>query len=464
MQQAPGFAAGRGRAIDLKLRLTLRVAALAAICFLAVAAYALFDSDRLARAKVSRIAEIVAKDISLQQAQAQWYSLSSDRTPDLQRVAAPLMEPGLCVAYQDKTGAFRQGICNGTLSDEVAAPQSYAALYRAIFHPGQPISKPLLIGGETRGVATAMLDPAAQIGQSWRETSRLLSVMAFTLAGLCLAVYAALARALRPTHVIRGGLKQLAANDLSARLPNFDLAELSAISDVFNALAQKLETTLAERNALTRQLIAVQDEERRHLARELHDEFGQSLTAIAAQAAAAAHTAERECPPLHEECRGILRTTSGMMSVLRGALIRLRPPDIEELGLALSLEGLVASWNSFEKDRTQFDLAIVGPVHDLPQSISASLYRIAQEAITNAAKHARARHVQLRVEVLQTDIILSVEDDGETMLHGLPPKAGMGLLGMQERVASLGGTLCFTRRAEGGARLIATIPNVGPEQ
>lgn len=464
MQQAPDPVAARGRAIDLKLRLALRVAALAAICFLAVAAYALFDSDRLARAKVSRIAEIVAKDISLQQAQAQWYSLSSDRTPDLQRVAAPLMEPGLCVAYQDKTGAFRQGICNGTLSDEVAAPQSYAALYRAIFHPGQPISKPLLIGGETRGVATAMLDPAAQIGQSWRETSRLLSVMAFTLAGLCLAVYAALARALRPTHVIRSGLKQLAANDLSARLPNFDLAELSAISDVFNALAQKLETTLAERNALTRQLIAVQDEERRHLARELHDEFGQSLTAIAAQAAAAAHTAERECPPLHEECRGILRTTSGMMSVLRGALIRLRPPDIEELGLALSLEGLVASWNSFEKDRTRFDLAIVGPVDDLPQSISASLYRIAQEAITNAAKHARARHVQLRVEVLQTDIILSVEDDGETMLHGLPPKAGMGLLGMQERVASLGGTLCFTRRAEGGARLVATIPNVGLEQ
>jgi signal transduction histidine kinase len=463
LQQGPDLVAGRGRAIDLKLRLALRVAALAAICFLAVAAYALFDSDRIARAKVSRIAEIVAKDISLQQSQAQWYSLSSDRTPDLQRIAAPLMEPGLCVAYQDNSGAFRQGVCNGTLGDETAAPESYAALYRAIFHPGEPISKPLLIGGETRGVATAMLDPAAQIGQSWRETSRLLSVMAFTLAGLCLAVYAALARALRPTRIIRSGLKQLAANDLSARLPNFDLAELSAISDVFNTLAQKLEAALAERNALTRQLIAVQDEERRHLARELHDEFGQSLTAIAAQAASAAHTAERDCPPLHEECRGILRTTSGMMSTLRGALIRLRPPDIEELGLALSLESLVASWNGFEKGRTRFDIAIIGPVDDLPQSICAGLYRIAQEAITNAAKHARARLVQLRVEIRQSDIVLSVEDDGEARGDSLPPKAGMGLLGMQERVASLGGKLCFERRAEGGARLVATIPNIGPE-
>jgi signal transduction histidine kinase len=463
LQQAPDLVAGRGRAIDLKLRLALRVAAVAAICFLAVAAYALFDSDRLARAKVSRIAEIVAKDISLQQAQAQWYSISSDRAPDLQRIAAPLMEPGLCVAYQDKAGAFRQGVCNGILGDEVAAPDSYAALYRAIFHPGEPVSKPLLIGGETQGIATAMLDPAAQIGESWRETSRLLSVMAFTLAGLCLAVYAALARALRPTHTIRSGLKQLAANDLSARLPKFDLAELSAISDVFNTLAQKLEAALAERNALTRQLIAVQDEERRHLARELHDEFGQSLTAIAAQAAAAAHTAERDCPPLHEECRGILRTTSGMMSALRGALIRLRPPDVEELGLALSLESLVASWNGFEKDRTRFDIAIVGQVDDLPQSVCVSLYRIAQEAITNAAKHAHARHVRLRIEARQADIILSVEDDGEAMSGNPPPKAGMGLLGMQERVASLGGTLRFERRAEGGARLVATIPNNGPE-
>jgi signal transduction histidine kinase len=461
LQQVPEFVASPARAIDLKLRLALRVAALAAACFLAVAAYALFDSDRAARAKASRIAEIVAKDISLQQAQAQWYSLSANATPDLQRVAAPLMEPGLCIAYRNNVGDFRQGICNGALADETVAPESFAALYRAIFHPGQPVSMPLLIEGKTSGVAVATFDPATQIGQSWRETSRLLSIMAFALAGLCLAVYAALARALRPTRVIRAGLTQLAANDLSARLPSFDLAELSAISDVFNALAQKLQAALAERNALTRKLIAVQDEERRHLARELHDEFGQSLTAIAAQAAAAAHTAEREFPPLFEECRGISRTTAGMMETLRGALVRLRPPDIEELGLTLSLESLVASWNGVEKGRTRFDIAIIGKVDDLPPSVCASLYRIAQEAITNAAKHARASCVQLRLEAGHAEIILSVEDDGEAVNENLAPRAGMGLLGMQERVVSLGGTLRFERRPAGGARLVATIPNLG---
>jgi signal transduction histidine kinase len=471
LQQVPEFVTGATRVVDLKLRLAMRVAALAAVCFLAVAAYALFDSDRAVRAKASRIAEIVAKDIALQQAQAQWYSLSPNITPDLQRVATPLMEPGLCIAYRDKAGAFRQGICNGALADEIVAPESFAALYRAIFHPGEPTSMPLLVEGEPRGVAVATFDPATQIGQSWREASRLLSIMAFALAGLCLAVYAALARALRPTYVIRAGLAQLAANDLSARLPQFDLAELSAISDVFNALAQKLQVTLAERNALTRKLIEVQDEERRHLARELHDEFGQSLTAIAAQAASAALTAERECLPLLEECRGISRTTAGMMQTLRGALVRLRPPDVAELGLTLSLESLVASWNGFEKGRTRFDIAVTGKVDDLPPSVCANLYRIAQEAITNAAKHAQARRVQLCLEAGSAEIVMSVEDDGDAtgiaskagVTNAGSTKAGLGLLGIQERIVSLGGTLCFERLAAGGIRLVATIPNRGSE-
>jgi signal transduction histidine kinase len=454
--------AGRPRTVDLKLRLALRVAALAAVCFIAVAAYALFDSDRIAGAKASRIAEIVARDLSLQQSQAQWLSVSITPTPDLERVAA-LMEPGLCIAYRDNAGAFRQGVCSGALADEIAAPESFASLYRAIFRPGEPVSVPVLVAGNPSGVAVATFDPVTQIGQSWREASRLLSIMAVALAGLCLAVYAALARALRPTLAIEAGLKQLAANDLSARLPRFDLAELSAISEVFNTLAQKLQAALAERNALTRKLIEVQNEERRHLARELHDEFGQSLSAIAAQAAAAAHTAERESPTLREECRGISRTTAHLMETLRGALVRLRPPDVEELGLKLSLESLVASWNAFEKGRTRFDIAVIGDLDGLPTSACASLYRVAQEAITNAAKHARARHVQLRLEANGADIVLTVEDDGEAAGSNLAPKTGMGLLGMQERVVSLGGTLQFERQAAGGARLVARIPNRRPE-
>jgi signal transduction histidine kinase len=99
----------------------------------------------------------------------------------------------------------------------------------------------------------------------------------------------------------------------------------------------------------------------------------------------------------------------------------------------------------------------------LPPGVCASLYRIAQEAITNAAKHAHASHVQLCLEAGHADIVLSVEDDGEATRGGLAPKPGLGLLGMQERVVSLGGTLRFERQAAGGARLVATIPNTESE-
>src|SRR6478735_5253190 len=189
LQQASNSAASRPPAIDLKLRLTLRVAALAAICFIAVAAYALFDSDRVAKAKAGRIAEIVARDLSLQQSQAQWLSVSISSTPDLQAIAA-LMEPGLCIAYRDNTGAFRQGVCSGAPADEMTAPEIFASLYRAVFRPGEPVSIPVVVAGSNRGMAVANFDPATQIGQSWREASRLLSIMAFALAGLCVAVYA----------------------------------------------------------------------------------------------------------------------------------------------------------------------------------------------------------------------------------------------------------------------------------
>lgn len=182
MRQASSSAASRPPAIDLKLRLTLRVAALGAICFVAVAAYALFDSDRVAKAKAGRIAEIVARDLSLQESHAKWLSVSISSTPDLQAVAA-LMEPGLCIAYRDRFGAFRQGVCSGAPAEEMAAPQIFASLYRTVFRPGEPVSMPVVVAGSTRGMAVANFDPATQIGQSWREASRLLSIMAFALTG-----------------------------------------------------------------------------------------------------------------------------------------------------------------------------------------------------------------------------------------------------------------------------------------
>lgn len=453
--------------LDLKFRLTMRIVALSALCFVAASAYVLFDAERSARARIGRIAEIAAKDLELQQSKMHWIVEPSAAFPDLQTIAPPLMEPGLCIAYRANDGAILQRFCSGAQNSDADPPAVFTSLYRRLFNPAREAAQPVFFDGRKLGEAIASVDAETLSAQAWREASHLLTVMGVTLLLLCGLVYASLARALRPTRAILAGLERIAANDLSARLPLFDLAELSAIQGAFNHLAEGLERTVAERSELTCKLIALQDDERKYLARELHDEFGQGLAAIRALAASAGQTAAQECPAILPECESIERTAGHMTETLRGALFRLRPPDVDELGLAASLEGLIAGWNGRSRGGARFEIKLCGTFEDLPAAFSASLYRIAQEALTNAAKHADATRVVLELTKREAppspnggtmEIELAVSDDGKAREADPAVKPGMGLLGMRERVATLGGKLTFEAAPKSGAVLCVVIP------
>jgi signal transduction histidine kinase len=448
---------------DLKVRLTLRVAAVSALCFAAIAAYFLVEADRTAQARISGIAEVAARTLELQQNKIQWVNNPRADFPDLDNVAASVMTPGLCLAFRTSGGDVLQRFCGGAPSPASAPPLAFAAAYRTLFDPGREAARPVTFRGTKIGDAVAWVDPAVQTAEAWHDAGRLMAALAIALPLLCVLVYAALARALRPTRLIAAGLERIAANDLNARLPPFDLAELSAVRDVFNQLVENLGMALAERSELTRRLIALQDEERRYLARELHDEFGQSLAAIRALAASARQTAVQECPSLLPECDGIGRTATDMMETLRGALFRLRPPDVDELGLVASLEGLIAGWNGRSRGQPRFEIGFSGTFDELPGAIGANLYRIVQEALTNAAKHADATRVALQLAMCRpapdsagNEVELVIDDDGRP--NGPAVKSGMGLLGMRERVAALGGRLTFETRPDNGSVLHVVIP------
>jgi signal transduction histidine kinase len=435
--------------------------------------YVLFDTDRSARARIDTIAVITARALELQQSKMNSVNNPRSEFPDLQTIATPLMAPGLCIAYRANSSGFLQRLCGGTQSDDADPPTSFAALYRNLFDPGREAARSVLFRGEKVGEALVWADPAALTAEAWHEVGRLIAVMVVTLLVLCGLVYAALARALRPTRLICAGLERIAANDLSTRLPPFDLAELSAIRDVFNHLAESLAMALTERRELTCRLIALQDDERRHLARELHDEFGQCLVAIRALAASAGQSAAQEYPGLWSECDSIARTATHMMETLRGTLFRLRPPDVDELGLAASLEGLIAGWNGRGRGQTRFEIRLCGAFERLPVAFGANLYRIAQEAITNAAKHAEATRVVLHLTMREArstpgdrlikEIELTVDDDGRAGDHDQTVKSGMGFLGMRERVATLGGQLSFESGGKRGSTLRVVIPVVPAE-
>jgi signal transduction histidine kinase len=288
----------------------------------------------------------------------------------------------------------------------------------------------------------------------------MVSIAAAMALGISLLAILLIGHALMPARSIVRGLRRLEHGDHRHRLPAFGATEFSHIARAVNDLAGRLAATTAERVALTKRLFQVQEEERRALARDLHDEFGQCLTATAALAAAIEAGATPSRPDLADDARAIARITGQMMTTLRSALARLRSQDLEELGLQASLAQLVAQWNASTTRRAVFHLDVTGDLTAVPAEAAVNIYRIAQECLTNAARHGKPQHVHLRVshgeEVLDA-VAVSVEDDGGGDAAQAHTASGHGILGIRERIAALGGSLSIAPAAH-GIRVAAVIP------
>jgi glucose-6-phosphate-specific signal transduction histidine kinase len=268
---------------------------------------------------------------------------------------------------------------------------------------------------------------------------------------------------LRPTREILAGLHRLEQGDLATRLPSLRLRELQRMGESFNRLAASLQQSIADRAELTRKLVNLQEDERRHLSRELHDEFGQCLAAINAIAANITLTAKRERSSLGREGDNLSRIAGHMMHALRNMLNRLRPPGIDELGLVESIEGLVSQYGG---RGTQVELEASGSFGDVPETVTVSVYRIVQECLTNVVKHSGATRVKVKLgwtEALPQHpdgraIEVSVEDDGNADELAFARSPGLGLLGMRERVTALGGQLTLRTGQPRGMVVNARIP------
>ncbi|MFN3625963.1 MAG: histidine kinase [Hyphomicrobium sp.] len=468
IQRAPA----RKRPMDLKRSLIVRIAIVASLCSALVTAFALIETHQEARRHGATTADIVAKQLELQLLRINAGFDLSNRFPDWDTVLSNGSASGQCVSFYDERGEMRRSNCVGVGPSEEQAPAWFQKLSALFFSPGDPVARDVAHKGTTYGRVVVTSAPEAVVARIWREIKHPLILTFLTVASLAISVYIALARALAPTQDVIAGLNKLASGDLSYRLPDFNLAELQRISEVVNQLAQKIETVLAEQSELSARLVDTQEDERRHLARELHDEFGQNLAAISALAASIERTAEEQCQELRGEARSLAHISMSMMQSLRGTLLRLRPADFEKFGLAESLRQLVDVWSASRRRQTRFELEIPARL-DLPDNAAIHIYRIAQEGLTNAAKHAGASTVRLRVEPIAMPeqhaedargIRLTIEDDGRGRdAHDAEPAGGRGLINMRERVAALGGTIAFDDRAGAGLIVRVVVPVVAQE-
>ena len=224
------------------------------------------------------------------------------------------------------------------------------------------------------------------------------------------------------------------------------------------AAEARAATLLAHNRELSHQLIGVQERERLVLARELHDELGQGCSAIRVETALLRRCARAEDVALLAAAARADMAAQTLYQQVRELLRRLRPADLDALGLEAALQALCGAWSR----RTGVDcrLTLQGLARPLPDLVNITVYRIVQESLTNVQRHAQAREVTLQLRLDATDgLQLQLRDDGV----GMDPQAatpGLGLLGCTERAAMVGGQLRVIAAPGSGVQLHLHIPAV----
>jgi signal transduction histidine kinase len=233
----------------------------------------------------------------------------------------------------------------------------------------------------------------------------------------------------------------------------------SGIAVASARLLGQLRASLARRRrelaALSTRLMTAHEEERQRLSRELHDEFGQSLTAVNAYL----WLIERQpgdVDALRARTSEARRVVSRTLSAMRELSQLLRPSVLDDFGLVPSLESQLTAFA--ERHGLAVTFAADGMPERLPPELETALYRIAQEALTNVARHARARRVRVTLTLRDREVRLDVEDDGVGFPLRPPngSRPGTGLIGIRERVRALGGSVSLS--SSGGARLRVVVP------
>jgi len=233
---------------------------------------------------------------------------------------------------------------------------------------------------------------------------------------------------------------------------------LISVSGVWLNLSE-LRVADAKLQLLARQVVRFQEDERAHLARELHDGASQTLVSAKLLVESAVDQIERErrvAPPALS--RALTRLKESLDEVRRISH-RLRPAMLDELGLPAALELLTRE--AEDAGATPVHLSVEGEPAPLPEEVKTALFRVSQEALANVAKHARARHVEVALDFARDGVALRIRDDGqgfEVDRIQLDPNRGIGLRNMRERLASIGGTFEVLATPGAGTLLLAKVP------
>ncbi len=357
------------------------------------------------------------------------------------------------------------------------APAWFERLLNKTMPQWQPKIRTLSINNQLLAKLIITPDPSYEYAEIWKQMTELLVLLALFFICVNLIIAWAIAQAIKPTTSILAALDNIEKGDLDIRLPHFQLPELARIGQKFNHMIETLQKSIQQNHTLTQQLINLQEAERKNLARDLHDEFGQCLTAIQTDASVILKHAITKYPELQASACAISDLSRHLMDLVSGLLQKLRPGVLDELGLVAALRDLV------DNAQVRFgDIAFALNIHNatdlgkqtigetaLSEAQSLVAYRLVQECLTNIARHAQASIVEINVSPLEnankTGITIEVRDNGKGFDVNKAESTGylgFGLLGMRERVEGLGGKFVIESSANQGSVIQAWIPLKAP--
>ena len=312
-------------------------------------------------------------------------------------------------------------------------------------------------------------DTSRSIVDAWDDMVRLVALSAIMLVVVNGLAFWIVGRALAPFPVIANGLERIQRGDLAFRLPPLKGHEAGVIGAAFNRMAQAVEdkvlaerkareaeTRLEERQEMARIVEQKVEEERRLIAHELHDEFGQSVTAIRSLAQAIATQGGMRDPATGEAAKLISDEAARLYDNMHGLIPRLTPLSLDTLGLANTLDNLFKDWQR-RNPTTALSLRQNFSA-DLGPSVALAIYRVVQEGLINALRHAQASRIETSVESDAKSIVVTLADDGVGLPADWSRPGHFGLRGLAERVERLGGTFTVSNSPNSGVKLRAEIP------
>lgn len=451
----------------LVLQLVARLLVIVALCLGAATIWATFDAyrsvDRATAASAQRVAQALGAlywhELLLRSSRTREHLVPVPEWRTLEMMK--LISPGVCVEFQPAT-AFEKPLCGQSQGIGRTPPRWFASIVPTFLGSHAEAVRPVSPRAAAAGTVVATPDAAAAISLAWEYILNVIDVALLMAAAIALLASLAIAHTLAPARAIVTALQRMARGQYRSKLPRFSSMELAMIGGAVDALGSRLEEATEQRAALTRRLIEIRDDERRALARELHDEFGQNLSAVLAFANTIETASAKQSKDhgIAQDARMISQATHHLMASLRDALKRLRNPLPEELGLEVSLVNLVDSWRSQSATQPTIQLDLKGDLADISGPAAMTAYRVAQECLTNALRHGAAREISLHVERRAGEddaLLIRVEDDGGGDAARVARSAGFGLTGIRERLAAAGGSLTILP-ATRGLSVAATIP------